>query len=738
MHKNYKNSSKMKGHPTMRKMFTAFLLLLVVAVPAFAGNFNEGFEGTTFPPTGWAMLDSANMMSRVTTCSGYGVGTASVKADFMNVVSGRSHLITANIAPAAVSGDSIKFDYAHAPYSASYIDSLRIATSTNGGTTWTLLIALYGGPGGTLATRAALTTDFTPTASEWATKRYALPAGTNKVRFTAVTNIKVYAVPLLHDVMVSAINKPTPILTPAAAITPQIVVSNVGSSLESFNTTMIIDQVGGSNVYNQNASVSNLAAGANQTVNFPVSWTPTVGKSYTVTAYTQLGTDLALANDTAKMTAICAATVQRKQLVEFYTATSCPPCVAGNTSLDAVWNSEQRNISIIRTHVWWPTNNDPFYLGRGADSMENRARVTYYSISGVPACYVNGVVSSSYQSSVNGYPDTTRFEIKLSGWYMPASDTGRIKATMTWFSSAKDDNAKATYVLRYAVVEDSSAYTGTNGDPNHNQILRDMVPNNTGITITIVQGQTVADSQKFTVYSAGSHPYTWDEPRLSIIAYVQDNATKAVINSQNILLSELPGTIPLGVELAEFAATAGTSAITLSWRTASETDNYQWLIERSTSPDKGFTLIAVLDAANSPNGQSYSYSDNTASPLTDYYYRLGDKDMSGNVVWKGPILVTSRGEVITSVSLAPCRPNPCSRGASIAYALPKTGNVSLNVYDVSGRLVRTLESGVRNAGSHQAAWDLRNNSGRAVANGIYLYRLTAGNQTRTQKLTVIR
>jgi Tol biopolymer transport system component len=146
----------------------------------------------------------------------------------------------------------------------------------------------------------------------------------------------------------------------------------------------------------------------------------------------------------------------------------------------------------------------------------------------------------------------------------------------------------------------------------------------------------------------------------------------------------------------------------------------------------------VLDAANSPNGQSYSYSDNTASPLTDYYYRLGDKDMSGNVVWNGPILVTSRGEVITSVSLAPSRPNPCSQGAKIAYALPKAGNVSLNVYDVTGCLVRTLESGVKNAGSHQAVWDLKNNSGLKVSNGIYLYRLTACNQTRTQKLTVIR
>ena len=80
----------------------------------------------------------------------------------------------------------MKFDNAYAPYTNGTIDSLIIETSTNTGSTYTPLVKLYGSnAGGPLNTVPALGSAFTPTSGQWATKKYALPVGTNKIKFRA-------------------------------------------------------------------------------------------------------------------------------------------------------------------------------------------------------------------------------------------------------------------------------------------------------------------------------------------------------------------------------------------------------------------------------------------------------------------------------------------------------------------------------------------------------------------------
>ena len=75
---------------------------------------------------------------------------------------------------------------------------------------------------------------------------------------------------------------------------------------------------------------------------------------------------------------------------------------------------------------------------------------------------------------------------------------------------------------------------------------------------------------------------------------------------------------------------------------------------------------------------------------------------------------------------------------TIFFSLERTGPVDLVVFDIAGRTVRTLVSGVRPAGNHQILWDGTNDAGNPVASGIYLYRLTAGDRTETRKMTLVR
>ena len=83
-------------------------------------------------------------------------------------------------------------------------------------------------------------------------------------------------------------------------------------------------------------------------------------------------------------------------------------------------------------------------------------------------------------------------------------------------------------------------------------------------------------------------------------------------------------------------------------------------------------------------------------------------------------------------------PNPFNANTEIRLQLAKAGPVALNIYDVQGRLVRGLWSGLLAAGAHQLSWDGRDEAGRAAATGIFLYRLQSAGQAETRKMLLLR
>jgi subtilisin family serine protease len=83
-------------------------------------------------------------------------------------------------------------------------------------------------------------------------------------------------------------------------------------------------------------------------------------------------------------------------------------------------------------------------------------------------------------------------------------------------------------------------------------------------------------------------------------------------------------------------------------------------------------------------------------------------------------------------------PNPSSGGARIEYAVPAASRVRIEIYDVSGRRVRTVLDDERGAGAYTATWDGNDGTGRPVANGVYFVRLGVGRAFSTAKVAVIR
>lgn len=83
-------------------------------------------------------------------------------------------------------------------------------------------------------------------------------------------------------------------------------------------------------------------------------------------------------------------------------------------------------------------------------------------------------------------------------------------------------------------------------------------------------------------------------------------------------------------------------------------------------------------------------------------------------------------------------PNPFNPSTEIQFTIPKFEQVSLVVFDLLGRKVKTLINEERHAGQHRVTWTGTNNEGVAVATGVYFYELRAGDLRKTQKMLLIR
>ncbi|MCK4396999.1 right-handed parallel beta-helix repeat-containing protein [candidate division WOR-3 bacterium] len=131
--------------------------------------------------------------------------------------------------------------------------------------------------------------------------------------------------------------------------------------------------------------------------------------------------------------------------------------------------------------------------------------------------------------------------------------------------------------------------------------------------------------------------------------------------------------------------------------------------------------------------------------IYDYYYDNSLCIVEIEPLWEGEGErgtggAMSSGEGITPLiySLKTASPNPFVNNTTIAYSIAKPGNVSLYIYDISGRLVKTLIDENKDAGVYKEKWDGIDNRNRKVATGVYFTRLTSRNFTSVRKVILVR
>jgi hypothetical protein len=119
--------------------------------------------------------------------------------------------------------------------------------------------------------------------------------------------------------------------------------------------------------------------------------------------------------------------------------------------------------------------------------------------------------------------------------------------------------------------------------------------------------------------------------------------------------------------------------------------------------------------------------------------RSGNSDIYAlRIDANGSTGVTASDAPAVPIELQQNYPNPFNPTTTVAYSVPERCNVALKIYDVSGKCVARLVDKEQEKGSYTVAWNGKDETGNSMASGIYLYRLSAGNQTIAKKMVLLR
>ena len=136
-----------------------------------------------------------------------------------------------------------------------------------------------------------------------------------------------------------------------------------------------------------------------------------------------------------------------------------------------------------------------------------------------------------------------------------------------------------------------------------------------------------------------------------------------------------------------------------------------------------------------PDSGNFTLADN--SPCVEAAEDRSDLGAFG--IGCDPIILSTAGELLPAAyALHQNYPNPFNPVTTIQYDLPENSQVQVAIYDMLGRKVRTLVSGFENAGFKAVQWQGRNDFGRSVGAGVYIYQIQAGDFLQTRKMILLK
>jgi hypothetical protein len=196
---------------------------------------------------------------------------------------------------------------------------------------------------------------------------------------------------------------------------------------------------------------------------------------------------------------------------------------------------------------------------------------------------------------------------------------------------------------------------------------------------------------------------------------------------------------PLAVQLYFFQAEIQDSSIFIKWSTESELNNAGFKIYKSESKEKNYNLLSsyktnpnLIGEGNSNFKHDYSFRDQCIIRGQTYFYKLAVVDFSGVKTLYGPVSVTvpfTPNDFILEQN----HPNPFNSTTKIKFHIPKSGFVTLKIYDSLGKELVILISERISAGIHEQDWTANN-----LTSGIYFIFMEYGHTIKIQKAVLIK
>ena len=178
-------------------------------------------------------------------------------------------------------------------------------------------------------------------------------------------------------------------------------------------------------------------------------------------------------------------------------------------------------------------------------------------------------------------------------------------------------------------------------------------------------------------------------------------------------------------------------SVALSWKTATESENLGFAIERSTDGHSFQQIGFVPGHGTSAVERTYSYIDKDVSEGT-YYYRIKQIDYDGRCTYSEIRKITLG--VPLRFNLAPVHPNPFRDHTVIGYSVPRDlegQDIVFQVFDITGRLVAEIHEQKGRLGSHSLIWQARNQEGKKLPSGVYFLVARVANQIQAVRKIVL-
>ncbi len=187
---------------------------------------------------------------------------------------------------------------------------------------------------------------------------------------------------------------------------------------------------------------------------------------------------------------------------------------------------------------------------------------------------------------------------------------------------------------------------------------------------------------------------------------------------------------------AGLGARMASGGVELRWEISDEPDFKYFAVYRGTTASfvPGEPIGEVTDAM---------YQDNNVADGQRYYYKLASFDFSGNqsdysAELEVNVLDVNENGIPEAFALGQNYPNPFNPSTSIKYQVSQAAYVRLIVYNTLGVEVARLVDGNLEAGYYTISWDGKDNLGKTVSTGIYLYKMEAGTYTDVKKMIYVK